>query len=50
MHDQRKVPGGPSTHLCHMLDPVVSNGVLMEASLYKKKKKKKVVQLTQGKN
>lgn len=32
MHDQRGVPGGPSTHLCHMLDPVVSDGVLMEAS------------------
>lgn len=35
MHDQRGVPGGPSAHLCHMLDPVVSDGVLMEASQYK---------------
>lgn len=49
MHDQRGVPGGPSAHLCHMLDPVVSNGVLMEAPQYKKKKRK-VAQLTRGKN
>lgn len=48
MHDQRGVPGGPSAHLCHMLDPVLSNGVLMEASQYKKKSK--VAQLTRGKN
>lgn len=40
MHDQRRVPGGLSAHLCHMLDPLVSDGVLMEASQYKKGGKK----------
>lgn len=36
-HDQRGVPGGPCAHLCHILDPVVSDGFLMEASQQKKK-------------
>lgn len=41
MHDQGRVPGGPNAHLCHMLDPVVSDGFLMEPSHQGKKKKKK---------
>lgn len=40
MHDQGRVPGGPNAHLCHMLDPVVSDGFLMEPSHQGKKKKK----------
>lgn len=41
MHDQGRLPGGLGAHLCHMWDPLVSNGVLMEASQSKAEKKEK---------